>query len=145
MKKLERAREFLVSIFQLLLNTSLTVLALILAFLMIMEIKDITMLIIFVQEASFSELLEKILVFFLYFEFIALIVKYFKEHYHFPLRYFMYIGITAMLRVIIIDHDNAIDTLLFSIAILVLVVGYIIIKIGSSISIPDKEKVLDSF
>ncbi|HHY73001.1 MAG TPA: phosphate-starvation-inducible protein PsiE [Bacillus bacterium] len=127
-KELTKSKDLLVLIFQIILNSSLTLLAFILAYLMIMEIKDIVVFIALEKDASFKEFLEKILVFFLYFEFIALIVKYFKEHYHFPLRYFMYIGITAMLRVIIIDHDNANDTLLFSLTILVLVIGYIIIK-----------------
>lgn len=119
---------------QFILNVSITFLAFILVFLMVIELKDIIIFLLSVHEASFGELLEKILIFFLYFEFIALIVKYFKEHYHFPLRYFMYIGITAMLRVIIIHHENANDTLLFSLSILVLVIGYIIIKIATSIS-----------
>lgn len=117
---------------QFILNVSLILLAFILAVLLVLELKDIIIFIISTHEASFGEFLEKILIFFLYFEFIALILKYFKEHYHFPLRYFMYIGITAMLRVIIINHDNALDTLLFSLAILVLVIGYVIIKIAAS-------------
>ncbi len=133
-KELIKSTESIVLILQFILNVSITFLAFILAFLLIMELKDIIIFLISVQEASFGELLEQILIFFLYFEFIALIVKYFKEHYHFPLRYFMYIGITAMLRVIIINHENAKDTLLFSFSILVLVIGYILIKIASSIS-----------
>lgn len=41
-----------------------------------------------------------------YFEFIALIVKYFQSGFHFPLRYFVYIGITAIVRLIIVDHKS---------------------------------------
>lgn len=133
-KELIKSTEYTVLILQFILNVSITFLAFILAFLMIMELWGIIIFFKSVQEASFGEFLERILIFFLYFEFIALIVKYFKEHYHFPLRYFMYIGITAMLRVIIINHENAKDTLLFSFSILVLVIGYIIIKLASSIS-----------
>jgi len=83
------------------------------------------------------ELLEHILVFFLYFEFVAMIVKYFKENYHFPLRYFLYIGITAMIRLIIVSHDNGIQTLLYACAILVLIISYFIIRYGDR----NKEKV----
>lgn len=133
-KKLITSTEIIVLTLQFILNISITFLAFILAFLMVIQLRDIIIFLISVHSASFGELLEQILIFFLYFEFIALIVKYFKEHYHFPLRYFMYIGITAMLRVIIINHENAKDTLLFSFSILVLVIGYIIIKIASSIS-----------
>lgn len=46
------------------------------------------------------------MVYFLYFEFIALIVKYFQSGFHFPLRYFVYIGITAIVRLIIVDHKS---------------------------------------
>lgn len=58
-----------------------------------------------------------------------MIVKYFREDYHFPLRYFIYIGITAMVRLIIVDHEQPIDTLIYSLVILLLIVGYFIINI----------------
>ena len=57
-----------------------------------------------------------------------MIVKYFKEDYHFPLRYFLYIGITALIRLIIVSHDNPLHTLLYATAILVLIVGYYIMN-----------------
>ncbi len=56
------------------------------------------------ETASSYLLIEGIVIYFLYFEFIALIVKYFQSGYHFPLRYFIYIGITAIIRLIIVDH-----------------------------------------
>ncbi|NDJ59340.1 phosphate-starvation-inducible protein PsiE [Enterobacteriaceae bacterium 4M9] len=68
------------------------------------------------------QLVGGLLVWFLYFEFIALIVKYFQSGYHFPLRYFVYIGITAIVRLIIIDHESASDVLLHAGAILLLVI-----------------------
>ena len=74
------------------------------------------------EQASSYLLIEGIVIYFLYFEFIALIVKYFQSGYHFPLRYFIYIGITAIIRLIIVDHKNPFDTLYYSAAILILVV-----------------------
>lgn len=68
------------------------------------------------------QLVEGLLVWFLYFEFIALIVKYFQTGYHFPLRYFVYIGITAILRLIIVDHKSPLDVFIYSGAILLLVI-----------------------
>ncbi|WP_114192446.1 phosphate-starvation-inducible protein PsiE [Edaphovirga cremea] len=81
-------------------------------------------LVLFVNNDQSSSylLIEGIVIYFLYFEFIALIVKYFSSGYHFPLRYFIYIGITAIIRLIIVDHKNPIDTLIYAAAILVLVV-----------------------
>ncbi|UYK96460.1 phosphate-starvation-inducible protein PsiE [Pantoea stewartii] len=74
------------------------------------------------EQASSYLLVEGIVIYFLYFEFIALIVKYFQSGYHFPLRYFVYIGITAIIRLIIVDHKNPFDTLCYSAAILLLVI-----------------------
>ncbi|MFG1173061.1 phosphate-starvation-inducible protein PsiE [Erwiniaceae bacterium CAU 1747] len=74
------------------------------------------------EQASSYLLIEGIVIYFLYFEFIALIVKYFQSGYHFPLRYFVYIGITAIIRLIIVDHKNPFDTLAYSLAILILVI-----------------------
>ena len=74
------------------------------------------------EPVSKYKLVEGLVVYFLYFEFIALIVKYFQSGFHFPLRYFVYIGITAIIRLIIVDHKNPFDTLCYSAAILILVV-----------------------
>lgn len=63
-----------------------------------------------------------------HFEFISMIVKYFKENYHFPLRYFLYIGITAVIRLIIVNHDDPINTLIYSLVILTLIISYFIIN-----------------
>lgn len=66
------------------------------------------------------EIIEAIIIWFLHFEFIALIAKYFESKFHFPLRYFIYIGITAIVRLIIVDHEKPMDTLLYSLSILTL-------------------------
>ncbi|WP_099223493.1 phosphate-starvation-inducible protein PsiE [Listeria costaricensis] len=77
-------------------------------------------LLILDTKESYYEMMAQILVFFLYFEFIALIIKYFESSYHFPLRYFIYIGITAIVRLIIVDHSDALATLFLAGAILLL-------------------------
>ena len=73
-------------------------------------------------------LIEELITFFLYFEFIALIVKYFKNNFHFPLDFFLYIGITALVRLLIIDHESALDMLLWSISIFVLVCCLVLVE-----------------
>ena len=114
---------------QVFLNICLVLLALILSFLLMKELFEF--LRIFVEGSSndYKLFLANILIFFLYFEFITMIIKYFKEDYHFPLRYFIYIGITAMIRLIIVEHDHPVNTLIYSLVILVLIVGYYIINI----------------
>ncbi|CNJ14534.1 MULTISPECIES: phosphate-starvation-inducible protein PsiE [Yersinia] len=108
---------------QRLLNVGLIILAAILVVFLVKETIHLGQ-VLFVnnQETSSYMLIEGIVIYFLYFEFIALIVKYFESGYHFPLRYFIYIGITAIIRLIIVDHENPIDTLIYSASILLLVV-----------------------
>ena len=114
---------------QIILNVSLTILALVLSIMLMMELVEFLQMLFFSKERDYKYFLDNILIFFLYFEFIAMIVKYFEEDYHFPLRYFMYIGITAMVRLIIVEHEQPTDTLIFSLVILVLIIGYYIINI----------------
>lgn len=116
-------------VLQAILNIGLTVLAIALCAMLVLEMVEFLKFIMSGEKQDYKYFLANILVFFLYFEFITMIVKYFKEDYHFPLRYFMYIGITAMLRLIIVEHDSAMDTLLFALVILVLIIGYYIINI----------------
>ena len=78
--------------------------------------------------STYSLLIEELITFFLYFEFIALIVKYFKNNFHFPLDFFLYIGITAFVRLLIIDHESAFDNLIWSVAILVLVCSLVLVE-----------------
>src|SRR4051794_4158549 len=101
-------------ILQVILNASLVVLAVILSLLLIKELIVFFQLLLQTGSNDYKVFLESILIFFLYFEFIAMIVKYFEEQYHFPIRYFIYIGITAMTRLIIVEHSNPASTLLYA-------------------------------
>ncbi|MGC1025750.1 phosphate-starvation-inducible protein PsiE [Pantoea agglomerans] len=113
----------LATLLQWVLNLGLLSLAIILIVFLGKETIHLANVLFNTSEQSSSYLLiEGIVIYFLYFEFIALIVKYFQSGYHFPLRYFVYIGITAIIRLIIVDHKNPFDTLCYSAAILILVV-----------------------
>ena len=78
--------------------------------------------------STYFSIIEELITFFLYFEFIALIVKYFKNNFHFPLDFFLYIGITAIVRLLIIDHESAFDNLIWSVAIFVLVCSLVLVE-----------------
>lgn len=113
----------LATVLQWVLNLGLLSLAIILIVFLGKETIHLANVLFNTSEQSSSYLLiEGIVIYFLYFEFIALIVKYFQSGYHFPLRYFVYIGITAIIRLIIVDHKNPFDTLCYAAAILILVV-----------------------
>lgn len=115
-------------ILQWILNISLIILGLVLSILLSKELYFFLKLNILSDQMDFHTFLQEILVFFLYFEFISMIVKYFRDHYHFPLRYFLYIGITAMIRLIIVEHNDPKSTLLYSLVILILIISYYIVN-----------------
>lgn len=114
---------------QVFLNICLVLLALILSFLLMKELFEFLRSFVEGTSTDYKLFLANILIFFLYFEFITMIIKYFKEDYHFPLRYFIYIGITAMIRLIIVEHDHPVNTFIYSMVILILIIGYYIINI----------------
>ena len=127
--KVNRMKNIIPQVLQIILNISLTILALVLSIMLVIELVEFIQMLFSSEKRDYKYFLNNILVFFLYFEFITMIVKYFEEDYHFPLRYFMYIGITAMVRLIIVEHEQPTDTLVFSLVILVLIIGYYIINI----------------
>ena len=120
-----RARvELISSILQTVLNLGLLSLGLILVIFLGKETLHLADVLFSPNEqASKYALVEGLVVYFLYFEFIALIVKYFQSGFHFPLRYFVYIGITAIVRLIIVDHKSPTDVLIYSGAIVLLVIA----------------------
>lgn len=108
---------------QLFLSGVLFVLGGILSALLLVNTWNLISLVFVAHEMSGSEIIGSIVTWFLYFEFLALIAKYYQSGLHFPLRYFIYIGVTAIIRLIVLYHDDPMHTLVFSVSILVLVVA----------------------
>lgn len=113
---------FIVTAMQTVLNLGLLCLGIILIVFLGKETLHLADVLFTPEPTSKYRLVEGLVVYFLYFEFIALIVKYFQSGFHFPLRYFVYIGITAIVRLIIIDHESPMAVLIYSAAILILVI-----------------------
>lgn len=105
------------------LSGVLFILGAILSVLLLMNTWSLITLIYETHQISSNEILAHIVTWFLYFEFLALVAKYYQSGLHFPLRYFLYIGVTAIIRLIILYHDDPINTLIYSLAILVLLVA----------------------
>ena len=82
---------------------------------------------LFTTDIAYTTFMEEIINFFLFFEFLSLVVKYFKNNFHFPLRYFIYIGITAIIRLIIVSHESSMDLFLWSSSILSLVISLVLV------------------
>jgi protein PsiE len=108
-------------VLQYILNVALICLGIVLSVFLMKEVIQFIQELKLNSEESSYHLIDSIVVFFLYFEFIVMIIKYFQMNFHFPLRYFIYIGITAIVRLIIIDHDSPMDSLIYACAILVLI------------------------
>ena len=113
---------FIATAMQTVLNLGLLCLGIILIVFLGKETLHLADVLFTPEPTSKYRLGEGLVVYFLYFEFIALIVKYFQSGFHFPLRYFVYIGITAIVRLIIIDHESPMAVLIYSAAILILVI-----------------------
>ena len=113
---------FIATAMQTVLNLGLLCLGIILIVFLGKETLHLADVLFSPEPTSKYRLVEGLVVYFLYFEFIALIVKYFQSGFHFPLRYFVYIGITAIVRLIIIDHESPMAVLIYSAAILILVI-----------------------
>ena len=121
---MEKFSKIISDIFLWIMNIGLLIIGVLLSFGLIMEAKEIYHegVKFLADQGNYQHFVEGILVFFLYFEFVALIVKYFKNNYHFP-RYFIYIGITAIIRLIIVQHDDPKSVLIWAGAILLLVIS----------------------
>ena len=121
--QLEKLPAFVINILKYVLSTALIALSIVLIIALAKIIYSLALMVINPSTVVPYALAEQAVMFFLYFGFIGLIVQYFKSGYHFPLRYFIYAGITAMIRLIIVSHENAVDTLLFAGAILIMVIA----------------------
>jgi protein PsiE len=83
----------------------------------------------FAEKLSFTTMITNSLSFFMYFEFTMMIKKYIDEGHHIPIRYLVYIALTAILRQEMVTHDDATQTLILSIAIFLLVLTLMALEI----------------
>ncbi|MFJ7754387.1 phosphate-starvation-inducible protein PsiE [Peribacillus muralis] len=122
----ESAGKSLIKLYQIVLNIALIILSFILTYFLFRELYYILSDIL-LENKDVHRTFSKILVFFLYFGFISMILTYFKESHHFPLRYLLYIGITATIRFIIVNNGNSFQNLWLSLVILMLTISYILL------------------
>ena len=121
--ELEKLPKMITGVLKIVLSSALIALAIVLIIALGKITYTLAMMVLNTSSFVLYDVAEQAVMFFLYFGFIGLIVQYFKSGYHFPLRYFIYAGITAMLRLIIVNHESSVDTLLFAGSILVMVIA----------------------
>ena len=122
-QSLEKLPKVVTGILKIVLCSALIALALVLIIALAKITYSLAMMVLNTSSVVPYDVAEQAVMFFLYFGFIGLIVQYFKSGSHFPLRYFIYAGITAMLRLIIVNHESSVDTILFAGAILIMVIA----------------------
>jgi len=125
--QLEKLPKIVIGILKVVLSTALIALAVVLVIALAKITYSLALMVINPSSVVPYAVAEEAVMFFLYFGFIGLIVQYFKSGYHFPLRYFIYAGITAMLRLIIVNHESASETILFAGAVLVMAIALCLI------------------
>lgn len=74
------------------------------------------------------KVLDEVIVFFLFFEFTAMIISALKHNGHTSVNFLMSLGVTALLRGLISAHNEPTQVLINSIAILLLIIGMVIMK-----------------
>ena len=74
---------------------------------------------------------EDILLLFIYLELGAMVGIYFKTN-HMPVRFLLYVGVTALIRMLIVSHEPDRGILLISGAILLLAIATLVFRYGSS-------------
>ena len=111
-----------------LVNLFLFILATLIVIYMARDLIEVFKLITTTQlKGSLPEISDFILVFFMLFEFIVMIIKYIEDTHNIPIKYLVIISITAILRQLLVVHDNGLQTLFLTLSILILVgVLYII-------------------
>jgi len=75
--------------------------------------------------------IEDILLLFIYLELGAMVGIYFKTN-HMPVRFLIYVGVTALIRMLVVSHEPDRGILLISGAILLLAIATLVFRYGSS-------------
>lgn len=127
------------------LNVLLIIMAILGIALMVAEIYGIALMVaeiygialdVIPTKSDGHKILKSIFLFFIYFEIVAMIVKYFEENYHFPFRYLLYIAATGTVRFLILEHTYMIEA---ATTIFILVVTYVILEYKNK-KLGDKDK-----
>ncbi|TSO26775.1 phosphate-starvation-inducible PsiE family protein [Lactobacillus sp. LL6] len=73
-----------------------------------------------------EQILDEIIVFFLFFEFAALAIAALRHKGHTSIEFLMELGITALVRSLLTAHNNVLDTLGTSISILLIIIAMVL-------------------
>ena len=124
-KKNIKLRDKLAKYSQYFINVIFIIITLVTAVYLCSELYKFTVEILF-SEIKNKKFIEEIFYLLIIIEVMFIGIKYFSENLHIPKRYFLYIGITTLVKEIFINPENA---LLYTGAILLLVIASSVIKL----------------
>lgn len=75
---------------------------------------------------SNAAIMDEIIVFFLFFEFTAMIIAALRHHGHTSINFLMGLGVTALIRGLITAHGDVLEIIATSVSILLLIIGMVI-------------------
>jgi len=71
---------------------------------------------------NLSEITDASLMLFLFFEIIVIVKEYYVKDAHLSIETFLFVAITALVRIILLKHENYVETLSLSFSVLILIV-----------------------
>ncbi len=127
MKNIKNLTHRFAQVLQFLLIITLACLGIILILILFRELIPLTQQLLSASIAkSNSKILDEIIVFFLFFEFTALVIAALRHHGHTSVEFLLELGITALIRGLLTVHNNTSEVLMTSIAIILLVAALVL-------------------
>ncbi|QQE99278.1 phosphate-starvation-inducible protein PsiE [Lactococcus lactis] len=80
------------------------------------------------SEVHYYDILESILSFFIFFEFLTLIITSLRNKGHVSLIFLLSLGITSLIRLLLTYHERLVGVFLIASAILILIIGVFVLK-----------------
>lgn len=110
-------------LFEYLLDIAMFIIGLLMFGLLIKQIVAVTQLILLPNfTENLPEITDASLMLFLFFEIIVIVKEYYVKDAHLSIETFLFVAITALVRVILLKHENYIETLSLSFSVLILII-----------------------
>ena len=127
MKKFYQWADKTGAIMQVLSLICISLLGLALVYFMVDELIAVVKISTITTDTDYYNLLEGVVTFFLFFEFVAMVINILRNGGHISVNFLLGLGITALVRWLITEHEKSLDDLIVSLAVLALVVSTILL------------------
>ncbi len=127
MKKFYQWADKTGALLQVLSLICISLLGLALVYFMVDELIAVIKISTITTDTDYYNLLEGVVTFFLFFEFVAMVINILRNGGHISVNFLLGLGITALVRWLITEHEKSLDDLIVSLAVLALVVSTILL------------------